>query len=371
MNLRLTLHVGFATGNTNNSIYDGSILADENDVVIVTINYRVNIFGFPLAPGITKNLGLLDQRLAVEWTRDNIQKFGGDPARITLFGQSAGGSSVDMYSYAWASDPIVHALIAQSGTVGMSIPTSADSWNSMAKSLKCPVPTAGATSPSPATTECMKSKKMEEILQTLKSMSGRGPGSPFSPVPDNVVVFDDYPARGASGKFAKLPYMVGNTDTEARLFGMALKSILQGESVMLKLATLLGFTCPAATAAKVRAAAGVPTWRYRFYGDFPNVEIPDVGGTYHTAELFLLFGTSQQTSQVDDTDEEKAFSKQMRAAWAAFAKDPKNGPSKELGWVQFNPATDATSKSTRTMSSVIIFIDSIHRRALLGPTWFQ
>src|ERR1700761_8281259 len=75
--------------------------------------------GFPNAPGIpAQNLGLLDQRLAVEWTRDNIAAFGGDPKRITIFGESAGGGSVDMYAYAWKKDPIIAGIIAQSGSAG-------------------------------------------------------------------------------------------------------------------------------------------------------------------------------------------------------------------------------------------------------------
>ena len=54
-------------------------------------SYRVNVFGFPGLPGMAQNVGLLDQRLAIEWVRDNIAAFGGDPTRITIFGQSAGG----------------------------------------------------------------------------------------------------------------------------------------------------------------------------------------------------------------------------------------------------------------------------------------
>ena len=107
---------------------------------ILTIqSYRVSTFGFPSAPGLQDlNPGLLDQRLAVEWVRDNIAQFGGrislplrnksrprvfklcslgDPKRITIFGESAGAASVDYYAYAWTKDPIVNGFIAQSGAV--------------------------------------------------------------------------------------------------------------------------------------------------------------------------------------------------------------------------------------------------------------
>ena len=62
-------------------------------------SYRLNIFGFSGAPGLTQNVALLDQRMAVEWVYENIAAFGGDPEHITIFGQSAGGASVDYYSY--------------------------------------------------------------------------------------------------------------------------------------------------------------------------------------------------------------------------------------------------------------------------------
>lgn len=86
---------GYTSGTTNTTAYNGKYLADTEDVIVVTVNYRVGFFGLPGNPDGRTNLGLLDQRLAVEWVRDNIAAFGGDPDRITLFGQSAGGSSVD------------------------------------------------------------------------------------------------------------------------------------------------------------------------------------------------------------------------------------------------------------------------------------
>jgi cholinesterase len=77
----------FSVGSTNAPYYNGARLADEEDVIVASVNYRVNIFGFPNAPGLPdQNVALLDQRLAVEWLRDNIAAFGGLnlPPRLRL-----------------------------------------------------------------------------------------------------------------------------------------------------------------------------------------------------------------------------------------------------------------------------------------------
>ncbi|KAG6824898.1 hypothetical protein H0H93_001389, partial [Arthromyces matolae] len=81
---------------------------NNDDIIIVTFNYRVNIFGFPNAPSSqlpndgskSQNFGLLDIDAAVQWVYDNIASFGGDPERITLFGQSAGAMAIDAYTFA-------------------------------------------------------------------------------------------------------------------------------------------------------------------------------------------------------------------------------------------------------------------------------
>jgi carboxylesterase type B len=84
-----------------------------DDVVVVTFNYRLNIFGQPSAPQLsinttdTQNFGLLDITAAVNWVHDNIAAFGGDPDRIILFGESAGGAATDAYSYMHPNDTIV------------------------------------------------------------------------------------------------------------------------------------------------------------------------------------------------------------------------------------------------------------------------
>ena len=88
------------------------MVRDNDDVLVVSFNYRLNIFSQPNAPQLDKpgeaqNFGLLDIDAGVKWVHDNIASFGGDPDRIVLFGQSAGANAIDAYAFAHANDTIV------------------------------------------------------------------------------------------------------------------------------------------------------------------------------------------------------------------------------------------------------------------------
>jgi para-nitrobenzyl esterase len=105
---------GFNTGEGRN--YDGSFLTRRGDVVVVTINYRLNCLGFSHIPGFTSNVGMLDQILALKWIRDNIESFGGDKDNVTIFGESAGGIAVSTLLAMPEAKGLFHRVIAQSGS---------------------------------------------------------------------------------------------------------------------------------------------------------------------------------------------------------------------------------------------------------------
>lgn len=110
--------------------------------IVVTTNYRVNIFSYPNARGLngSTNFALQDQRMAVEWVSENIGAFGGDRDKMTLWGQSAGASAADMYLFAWPDNPIVRATVSSSGvSVGRSLNQDQAGLNFtfVAKSLGC------------------------------------------------------------------------------------------------------------------------------------------------------------------------------------------------------------------------------------------
>jgi acetylcholinesterase/cholinesterase len=90
---------GFSSGNSSYSLYDGSFLAANKDVILVTFNYRLGVLGFLATDELSGNYGFMDQQLALSWVQNTIRDFGGDPDKVTLFGESAGAMSVGLHLF--------------------------------------------------------------------------------------------------------------------------------------------------------------------------------------------------------------------------------------------------------------------------------
>jgi carboxylesterase type B len=141
--------------------------------------------------------------------------------------------------------------------------------------------------------------------------------------------------------------LVGNNDNEPGLTAAMTGAYNKPSGSPSPAPAMLGmsdaaFSCPAGYTAKVRVKAGVPAWRYRYHGEFENTRIATVPGpgAYHSGEIPLVFGATElRPGASKDTPEEAKLSKNMRHAWAEFAKDPVNG-LKKLGW----PVYDESSK---------------------------
>ncbi|KAK1723051.1 hypothetical protein CaCOL14_001996 [Colletotrichum acutatum] len=334
----------FAIGNTNSPFYSGKYFADAQDVVVVTVNYRINIFGFPGAPGQPQNLGLRDQRAAVEWVRDNIAGFGGDPTKITIAGQSSGGVAVDYWSYAYVKDPIVNGFIAPSGNA-FSFPLNSPNvtvrnWNTVVAAVNCTNTTNAMA--------CMRSRKWEDIKAAAAAIRPASSSSvlrgipPFYPSVDNKTVFPDYLSLTMSGKFAKLPILFGNNNNEDGYYRIpaygngVIPTQAQVESFLLE-----SFTCSNSHQGRARSDNDVPAWVYRYFGDWDNTRLFPTSGAYHGVDLHMIFGASGDVSGIPPSDPQKKTTALMQSAWAAFANDPADGLSSVLGWPKFDPKEES------------------------------
>jgi cholinesterase len=169
------------------------------------------------------------------------------------------------------------------------------------------------------------------MTSILAAMPGAGPpgagSSNFGPAIDEAVVFSNYLARSATGNFIKVPLIVGNTDYEAGLFKVT--SALGGKyypEIFWTLLDLQTFTCPSAARANMSISNKVPTWRYRWFGDFPNTALTLDSGAWHASEIPLIFNTVPYGTGIPgNIPNETEIGNYIRGAWATFAKDPVNG----------------------------------------------
>ncbi|KAH9826169.1 carboxylesterase [Teratosphaeria destructans] len=290
--------------------------------IVVTINYRVNIFGFPNAAGSSSaNVGILDQRMALEWVAHNIASFGGDPKRILLWGQSAGAQSVDYHNYAFWNDPISHASFSESGTALKST-TSEDhaktNFTFVAKSLGCDF----ASNPQ-AEMECMQRLPFQLIEDFLGDYNGTK-ALTFGPVADEVLIFSNYTERATKGYISPSPAIFSDAaNNDVALLPWPAKN----ETAVIE-GTLKDWVCPTAQTSILRQQAGRITYRAQYAGNFSNETPYPYLGAYHCADLMMYFGTyglNATNATTGVTRLERETSEAMQDRLLAFAKDPVNG----------------------------------------------
>ncbi|KAM5366838.1 hypothetical protein ACJZ2D_010290 [Fusarium nematophilum] len=308
------------------------------DHIVVTFNYRVNLFGFPGSSALSSdesNLGLLDQRLAVEWVAANIAAFGGDPDRMILWGQSAGAASVGIYGYSYPDNPIVRGLVHDSGTEGLlrysDLEQVTSNFTFVAQHVGC-----GGLS-STEELACMRkvpAKTIEDFLLAY-SESGETPGLSFLPVVDDKLIFSNWTDQAAKGEVAKIPAIIG-TNTDEGTFGPY--DPTDPDQVLAFNTTLQAlFLCPSVESVRIRAGLGLDTYRYRYAGNFTNISPVPWLGAYHSSELPLLMGT-HGNFRGKSTRDERALSEFMQDAWVAFARDGGAG-LEAVGWPRYDNST--------------------------------
>lgn len=314
---------GFVQGGTN-SLYlnPQSWVERTQDHIVVAVNFRANIFGFPNAHDLEQqNLGLLDQRMGLEWVRDNIANFGGDPSAIIAWGQSAGAIAVDLLNFAYPSDPIFSAMILDSGTAFyprqgfQTVETGHTNFTSVAEALNCSAAFQ---------LDCLRSKSWQDIEAVLLADSTLD----FLTVVDNNLVFPDYVQRYGMGTLSSVPAIIGTNQHEFNAF---LSPTFNQSSSDVK--TDVVFLCTAVHASQLRQNRSLITYRYRYDGNFNDLSPADYPGAYHASELPLIFGTYGQYHGPSSAYED-AVSSKMQDLWLDFARDPRAGLSK-AGWSSY------------------------------------
>ena len=209
---------GFVTGSA--ALYDGAPLASRG-VVVVTLNYRLGVFGFiasPLLPAGAVNLGIQDQQAVLHWVAANIGAFGGDPARVTLFGQSAGSHSVSTHLLAPASQGLFCRAILQSGAIAW-YPALPPSTGLAAQTLPMAQRSAAAffSFLGCATLACVRAAPADAVLRVQLAMEATG--AFFQLVLDGAVVPTNPTAAFAEhGALTHVDVLAGFNAQEGTLF---------------------------------------------------------------------------------------------------------------------------------------------------------
>ncbi len=369
------IHGGaFVNGTGSTPWYDGRRFARQGDVVLVTINYRLGAFGFLHVAGGGEewagsgNLGILDQVRALEWVRDNVGAFGGDPGRVTVFGESAGAMSVGTLLGTPAADGLFHGAILQSGAASTVMSPEA-AWETT--SLLCDF--AGVAGPRE-----LAELPTDAVLVAQEKVLARPMGEvglPFQPVLDGEVLPENPLRAVRDGRRGNVPTLVGTTADEMTLFlvldlrigdldGAAIVKMMEStfgarteEAVALysgnrpgatprdvytAIATDRVFRMPAIRLAEAQHARGVPSYMYLFA--WPT---PVFGGSLkacHALELPFVFDNLDQpgaSTFTGDGPERQGIADTMHRAWTAFAHDG------DPGW----PAYDTGSRTTMRFDS--------------------
>ena len=217
---------GFVSGSASLDLYDGKILAALNQVIVVSINYRVGPLGFLYlsssdAPG---NMGLMDQQLALKWVHENIENFGGDRNKISLFGESAGAASVHFHMINEESRDYFQTAILQSGSslAPWAFKSSQDAYRTsieLAEHVGCEQTSAAEL------ITCLRGIPDDILVSTQwqLALSWTFTTSPFVPTVDGNFIKEDPSISVSSGRVARKPLLLGvdkNEETYWIMYGL-------------------------------------------------------------------------------------------------------------------------------------------------------
>uniref|UniRef100_A0A2K5E9C0 Carboxylic ester hydrolase n=1 Tax=Aotus nancymaae TaxID=37293 RepID=A0A2K5E9C0_AOTNA len=364
------------------STYDGLALAAHENVVVVTIQFRLGIWGF-FSTGDEHsrgNWGHLDQLAALHWVQDNIASFGGNPGSVTIFGESAGGESVSVLVFSPLAKNLFHRAISESGVALTPALVEKGDIKPLAEQIAT---TAGCkTTTSAVMVHCLRQKSEEELLETTLKMVGVPvPSYLYTPTVIDGAVLPKTPEElQAERKFHTVPYMVGFNKkefgwflptlmsyplSEGKLDQKTAMSLLWRSYPLVKIPkelipeaieTYLGgtddpvrkkdlftdlvgdvlFGVPSVIVIRNHRDAGAPTYMYEFQyrPSFSSDLKPKTVIGDHGDEIFSVFGAP--FLKEGGSEEEIRLSKMVMKFWANFARNGNPNGEGLPHWPEYN-----------------------------------
>ncbi|CAA0102478.1 Fumonisin B1 esterase [Halioglobus japonicus] len=376
---------GFISDTASQDFYSGERLALK-DVVVVNFNYRIGPLGFLAHPLLSKesehnvsgNYGLLDQIAALKWVKENISAFGGDPDRVTLFGESAGGRSVAHLLVSPLADSLFHGAIMESSSTYRPIQHIREQWygrpamEKVGEDIARQLGSAQAEDP----IADMRSKSVEALFDVAKprlpgmsvsSNDDSDNGYPFEPIADGWVIPDDPGDLFDKHKAHKVPVIVGSNADEGTLFlrkaffmttrrarasidaaypkyGDKIAAAYELEAddtepkqVLNLLSGDMNCAAPMRSIARNMVSSGNTVWLYYFSyvrNDFLGKRL----GAWHGSEIrFVMNSLDNGKAKVEPRDRQMA--EKISSYWTNFAKTGNpNGPGLPQ-WPKFSIAS--------------------------------
>jgi para-nitrobenzyl esterase len=339
---------GYSSGSGDYTIYEGANLARKHDVVAVTVNHRLNVFGYLYLAELggakfadASNAGHKDIVLALEWVRDNIANFGGDPNNVTIFGQSGGGGKVATLMAMPDAKGLFHRAICQSGAAikGVSRAAATRSAQNLLTKLNL----------KPDQLDQLQNMPFDKLTEAIK-----GPGMNFGPVVDGKSLPHDPFDPTAPVESATVPLLIGSVEEEVNFFpntpldpiddadlhkrvkqttraddatadriiatfkkGRPEKSNVE---IFQIISTETGFSAGVHTEAD-RKAAQAKAAVYKYYFTWQSTARSGKLRSFHTLEIpFVMDNVEAGTPMTGSGADRQALADKMSAAWAAFAR---------------------------------------------------
>lgn len=402
----------FSEGSGGNTWCDGGALANQGDVVVVTLNHRLNLFGYLDLQAIAKpgqhrtaNVGMLDIIAALEWIRDNIAEFGGDPGNVTLFGSSGGGSKITTLLAMPAAKGLFHKAIVQSATLrGAS--------HTRQKQRQVALAFLTQLGLQPSHMDALRNTSAARLLRAGKAVEARLGGAVdmgiFVPVVDGTSLQEQPFGTAAPSISADIPLLIGTNSDEMTLLldrsflslelqdlpstlqrwaaidGPTAGSLINCYRDMLPAASARGLLVALATDYALRSSAiiqaeykslqSAPVYMYQF-----RWRITAYGGIYgatHGAEVPFVFGNvARATGFQAEPAQYQLLQRRMMAAWTAFARTGNPNHADLPDWPEYSAThrstlcfghstTNSHSAATRNDCSVLQDPDGAGRLAM-------